>query len=537
MRNRTSVPNCYSEVRANQSMAVLNLRFSNRVIYLDSLVLSYLQNARVLEPVAAAGLDLRIHPDILGEMDDLVRAGESGEELAAKIDEVRDVLQSAVESRKACYLPRRFDQEDPVPVHGHQFTPKSLIMSAADCDVLCIDDRFINAKDKLIISEKSDSTVPIICTLDILQHLVKNEYITHESHWSARHKLRAGGFFFIPFDADELAHWMKVASVEDGRLAEGAEIRAIRQSLVRSYNLGLTNSAEMFALHIEVQKTCMSVIRSLWNDETLLMKTTAVLSDWIWRHLAVAMFGDGGHIEREKRDDWIRTSMLDLVKLALLPSSIDPQDRRAAYADWVEASVLQPFRQANSDLIEEALIFLCDVISDLGDEAVHYGYWFLEQLPEALRQFLPARYPERAQLWGFVARRIFTLNTGISIIDHDLFGAAKDVFSGVEAVSIKSTSGIEVTVNLDAEDGGIALEYSEAESKTRTMMPQLSLLSSESGRTDGPPFIPCLSDSDRPCRISAILFMKSNCVNRKNMSYPRCSMRHLAASQRFRARC
>ena len=451
----------------------------DRVIYLDSLVLSYLQNARVLEPVAAAGLDLRIHPDILGEMDDLVRAGESGEELAAKIDEVRDVLQSAVESRKACYLPRRFDQEDPVPIHGHQFTPKSLIMSAADCDVLCIDDRFINAKDKLIISEKSDSTVPIICTLDILQHLVKNEYITHESHWSARHKLRAGGFFFIPFDADELAHWMKVASVEDGRLAEGAEIRAIRQSLVRSYNLGLTKSAEMFALHIEVQKTCMSVIRSLWNDETLPMKTTAVLSDWIWRHLAVAMFGDGGHIEREKRDDWIRTSMLDLVKLALLPSSIDPQDRRAAYADWVEASVLQPLRQANSDLIEEALIFLCDVISDLGDEAVHYGYWFLEQLPEALRQFLLARYPERAQLWGFVARRIFTLNTGISIIDHDLFGAAKDVFSGVEAVSIKSTSGIEVTVNLDAEDGGIALEYSGAESKTRTMMPQLSLLSSD----------------------------------------------------------
>ena len=451
----------------------------DRAIYLDDLVLSYLQNARVLELIAAAGLDLCIHPDVLDEMDELVRAGESGEELAVKIDEVRHVLRSAVESGRACYLPRQFDMKDLVQIREHQFTPKSLVMSAADCDALCIDDRFVNAKEHIVVSEKPHSAVPIVCILDVLQHLVGKGCLTHESHWSARHKLRAGGFFFIPFDADELAHWMKVASVEDGRLAEGAEIRAIRQSLVRAYNLGLANSTEMFALHIEVPKTCMSVIRSLWNDEALAMETAAVLSDWIWRHLAVAMLGDGGHTERKKRDDWIRTFVLELVALALLPLSTGSQDRRVAYADWLDASALQPLRQANSDLIEGALISLCDMISDLGDEAVHYGHLFLEQLPEALRQYLLARYPERAQLWGFMARSVFTLDNGISITDHDLFGAAKDVFSGMEAVSIRSISGSEVTVNLDAETGSIVLEYPAAESSTRTTMPQLALLSSD----------------------------------------------------------
>ncbi len=443
----------------------------DRIIYLDGLVLSYLQNAQVLESIAAAGLDLRIHPDVLGKMDGLVKAGELGEELDLKIDEVRHALRSAVESGKARYLPRRPDPEDPAQVHGHKPTFKSLIMSAADCDALCIDD---------VVTEKSDSAVPIVCILDVLQYLVRKGYINHERHWAARHKLRAGGFVFIPFDEDELTYWLKAASVESGRLAEGAEIRAIRQSLVRSHNLGLAKPAEIFALQIGMPETCMSVIRSLWNDETLAMETAAVLSDWIWRHQAVAMLGDGGHTEREK----LRTSVLELVKLALLPFSIDSKDRRAAYADWLDASALQPLRQANSDLIEEALISLCDMIPDLGDEAVHYGHLFLGQLPEALRQYLLARYPERAQLWGFMARRVFTLDTGISITDHDLFGAAKDVFSGVEAVSIRSISGNEVTVNLDAETGSIVLEYPAAESSTRTMMPQLALLSSDpSART------------------------------------------------------
>ena len=451
----------------------------DRVIYLDGLALSYLQNAQVLEPIAAAGLDLRIHPDVLDLMDEFIRAGESGEELAGKIDEIRHALQSVGESGRACYLPRRSDPDSSAQIRGRRLTLESLIMSPADCDALCIDDRFINTKEGFVVTEKSDSIVPIICILDVLQHLTRKECLTQEHHWAARHKLRAGGFFFIPFDADELVHWLKATCVENGRLVEGAEVRVIRQSLVRTHNLGLANPEEIFALQSGVPKTCISVIRSLWNDETLAMETAAILSDWIWRHLAVAMLGDGGHTEWEKRNGWIRTFVLELVKLALLPLSTGSQDRRAAYADWLDASALQPLRQANSDLIEEALISLCDMIPDLGDEAVHYGHLFLGQLPEALRQYLLARYPERTQLWGFMARRIFSLDTGISITYHDLFGAAKDVFSGNETVSIKSTTGSEVTVTLDVDTGNIVLEYSAVESNTKTMMRQLALLSSD----------------------------------------------------------
>ena len=449
----------------------------DRAIYLDRLALSYLQDARVLEPIAAAGLDLRIHSNILAQTDELAAAGESSEELAAKVDGIRHILRRAVESGRVSYLPAKVDLEDPgLALHGQFNATRSLLASAADCKALCIDDRYISREQ----AEKPDSTVPIACVLDILRCLVRDEHVTRERYWVARHKLRTGGFIFIPLEADELVHWLKAGSVENGRLVEGAEARAIRQSLVRTHNLGLADTAEVSALRDEMPRTCMSIVRSLWNDESLPMASAAALSDWIWRHLVVAVLGDRNHIEKESYGDWIRAAMLRRVGLVLRPSFVDSQDRRVGYTDWVETSVVQPLQQANSDLVEEALTSLCDTIFDQGDEAEHYGHVFLKQLPEASRQYLLARYPERMERWGCMVRRIFTLGSGVSITDHDLFAAVKDVFSGMKAVSVQPTSGSEVTVALDVEDGNIVLECPGSDSNTRTMIPQLALLSPDS---------------------------------------------------------
>ena len=451
----------------------------DRTIYLDELALSYLGDAGMLESISAAHLDLRIHSNVLAQMDEIIIAGESGEELAAKVDGIRHILRSAVESGWVSYLPAKVNLENSVlDVHGQFNATRSLLASAADCEALCIDDRFINSRERFVAAEKPDSAVPIACVLDILRCLVRDEHVTRERYWVARHKLRAGGFIFIPLEADELVHWLKAGSVENGRLVEGAEARAIRQSLVRTHNLGLADTAEISALQTEMLMVCRSVIRSLWNDESLPMASAAALSDWIWRHLVVASLGDGSHIEeKENYGDWIRTSMLQRVKLFLLPPVVYSQDRCAGYADWVETSGLRPLQQANSDLVEEALISLCDMILDMNDEVEHCGYVFLELLPEASRQYLLARYPERMEQWGFTVRRIFTLGSGVSITDHDLFAAVKDVFSGMKAVSVQPTSGSEVTVALDVEDGNIVLECPGSDSNTRTMMPQLTLLS------------------------------------------------------------
>ena len=411
-------------------------------------------------------------------MDELVRAGESGEDLAAKIDGIRHVLRSAAESGRAAYLPRKVDPEDPVLNRDDQFTAtQSLLAAAADCDALCIDDRFVNSKERFGVTEESERALPITCILDILRCLAGCGRLSPERHWTARHKLRSGGFIFIPFETDELVHWLKATPVENGQLTEGAELRAIRQSMVRTITLGLTNPAEMFALFVEATQTCVSTIRSLWRDESLTVESAAVLSDWIWRHLVFDALGDNRNVEKESRKARIRKSTLRRICVVLLPPGIESPDRRIGYANWIDESVLQPLRQANSDLIEETLTSICNMIPDRDSEAETFGNVFLAQLPNSSRQYLLTRYPDRARRWGFETRRMFGLEADVAIVDQELFTAARHVFSGVGAKSVRSTTGNEISVDLDPEDGNIILVSPGAGSSNRKKIPDLAILS------------------------------------------------------------
>ena len=459
--------------RGNQETSTLD-----GTIYLDGLALSYLQSAKVLDRIVAVGLDLRIHPDVLSHMDELTSAGESGEDLAAKIDGIRHVLRNAVESGRASYLPRKVDPEAPVQYRDDQFTvTRSLLAAASDCDALCIDDRFANSKGRFAVTEENERTLPIACVLDILGFLAGRGHLSPERLWTARHKLRSGGFVFIPFKADELVHWLKATPVENDQLTEGAELRAIRQSMVRTTTMGLTNSEETFALFVEVTQTCVSTIRSLWRDESLTMESATVLSDWIWRHLVVDAPGDRGNVAKEGRKAWDRESMLRRMSVVLLPSGIESPDRRTSYADWVDESVLRPLRQANSNLIDEALTSICNTIPDRDNNAEIFGNVFLAHLPESAREYLLTRYPGRTRRWGFERQRLFGLEADFAVVDQELFDSVKYVFSGMGAKSVRSTTGNEISVDLDPEDGNIFLVYSGVGSGNRKKIPDLAILS------------------------------------------------------------
>ena len=241
--------------------------------------------------------------------------------------------------------------------------------------------------------------------------------------------------------------------------------------------MGLTDPAEVFALFAESTQECASTIRSLWSDESLSVESTSVLSDWIWRHLVVDAPGDNGNVEKERRKAWNRESMLQRLSVVLLPPVIASPDRRNSHADWIDESVLQPLRQANSDLIEQALTSICNMVSNRDSEAESFGHAFLAHLPKSSRQYLLTQYPDRARRWGFETRRIFGLEAEVAIVDQQLFAAARYVFSKVESRSIRSTTGNEISVGLDPKDGTIVLTCPGAGSGNRKKMPELALLS------------------------------------------------------------
>ena len=449
-------------------------------IYLDGLALSYLQDAKVLDQLCGAGLDLRVHPDVFEYLDELVAAGDSSEELAGEIDAVRGILRRAVEADKAFYLPRAIDADDPIQYLEEEFTAtRSLLAAAGECDAICIDDRYVNSKVHFLTHEGRKSQVPITCVLDILDRLVAIGHISSERLWAIRHKLRAGGFVLVPLEEEELSYWLRSAAPEDGYLSENAELRAIRQSFARIAALGLRNKQEVEALSAQIPLTCASVIRSLWRDEALNSETASVLSDWIWRHLMVAGFVDHGVAKVQSSDGGIHESVRRSVGLVLLPLGVTSEDRCKDFGDWVERTVLHGLRVGNGALVQEALSSMCSVIAERGDEATAYGHAFLNILPESARRFVLRSFPENALQWGFKTDRVVVLEPSVSVVDRELFAVAKSVLSCGDSGSLRSVEGREVSVSLDRDDGNIVLAYEGAEANVRTKMPDLGLLSSD----------------------------------------------------------
>ena len=107
---------------------------------------------------------------------------------------------------------------------------------------------------------------------------------------------------------------------------------------------------------------CTSAVASLWNDESVTVEAASVKSDWVWRHLVFGSVGGYTNPETEDRRAWIRDSVFKRASLMFLPPRIEHVDRLSSYTEWVEGSIVNKLRYANSDLIDHALASISDNI-------------------------------------------------------------------------------------------------------------------------------------------------------------------------------
>ena len=448
----------------------------NAPIYLDRAALSYLQGAKLLRPMATAGLDIRIHPDVMGEMNALINESDVGDDLATKIEGIRNVLRSAVESGTASFLPRSDRGEDNQRHDVGIQAIVSLLAGKAVCDVLCIDDRFVNRN--FTATGPTERSLPVVCVLDVLRHLVAQGRISVADHWTARHRLRQGGFVIIPLESDELVHWLEAAKFNDGQLTESAELRTLRQAMAYIDSLELTLPAEALALTTNAMTTCWQVIVDLWKDADLTKERAAGLSDWVWRSLTAMAVSHRRYLPANSHADWLKKTMSLRVCAALLPMVVQSPDRRAHYAYWIERSVLQRLRPANADMIEMALSRLCEYTSALEDYWELYGNLFLEQLPEWARRKVRTGNSEFASRYGLETRRMLRIGPDVRLIQSELVAAAREVFATKGGKSVQDISGNDVSVGFDLEGRNIVVQWSDAGAVShQVQIPDLALLS------------------------------------------------------------
>ena len=302
-------------------------------VYIDALALSYLHSAGVLHSVAAAGLNLHVHPQVVNDTQALIAAADTGYGLGARLDDIRTLLRDALDSGTASFLSRTADRDEHIRKTGIRFqTTASLLAGCAACDAICIDDRAINRQP----SVENDGRPPtsIVCVLDVLRHLVSCGGLRDRSdYWNARHKLRRGGFALVDVEADELVHWLRVIRVVDGQVIETAELRTLRQTITRVDSLNLLSHEETMAYSILHSRACRTALETLWGDSSLVVEHVAALSSWVWRNLMVgAVLG-----LEESADESRRSRVRHLLSLRLgqllLPIAGLTQERRSQFTD------------------------------------------------------------------------------------------------------------------------------------------------------------------------------------------------------------
>ncbi|MCY4363214.1 MAG: SMEK domain-containing protein [Gammaproteobacteria bacterium] len=460
--------------RTNLPPSVLNKTF-----YIDRSALSYLQDVDMLQLISTAGLDIQVHPDVLEEQYELLEAGDTGEQLINKIEDIRRILRDAVASGSASFLPRSGGLLEQARNNDTQLESIRHLSAGNDAyDALCFDDRFYNKFPAL--TRPSGKTVPIVCMLDVLRYLLKRKHISVAEHWGFRHILRHGGFTFIPLDPEELIHWLKGSSVDNGQLREGVELRLIRQAHERFNASYLATAAEAQALSQQTQISHGHVIPRLWQDLELSPEQAATGSGWVWRYLLMMSVLNRKHYAADGLSNSVRdTIALYLVRL-IGPLTEITVERRAHYTEWLERYVLQPLRAANADIIKMALTLGQEAISKLDhDMQQGYGSLFLEQLPEVERNLLMTSIPDFAERCGFKLDYLLTIGSDIQLEGNALFKAAKDVFATNKEIPLQDETGKLVSVGI-AEDRTIFVKWThnkDEEHFQQVTVPELTLLS------------------------------------------------------------
>ena len=314
-------------------------------IYLDDLAVTYLQQAQFLSSICRSGIDVKVHPSMNEEQSALVAASREGERLYEEIGVIQAILREAIEDGTAVFLPRQDVDDEKIGSMFH------FISDTGPCDILCIDDRFMNRHG--LLTDKKGRNVPIMCTLDLISHL-ENQGLVDTPTSKQPHKLREAGFGLIPVTLDELERFLRTANFDpDNNLIEGAELRGIRQYLMRVRSLDMIQSPLEAPFLTQLRLTTASLLFAGSG------KTTRRLLIGRW-HLRVG-FGITCHPRRSIGSVQLNQARMILAVIQkhvsyliplFSPMGITNIDRHRAFLEWVERAVVAPLLPANNRLID-----------------------------------------------------------------------------------------------------------------------------------------------------------------------------------------
>jgi hypothetical protein len=224
-----------------------------------------------------------------------------------------------------------------------------------------VDDRFINQHENI---DTGGNLIPILSTLDLLDVLAGTGIISDEDRLEHRTRLRRAGFFFIPVSVEELYRCLTESTVDKGEVIETAELKAIRESVLRIRMSDWLQIQEEAPWLDSTLKAFVYALRKLWVDGADIEDVTA-RSNWLAEQIDVR--GWAHRLVPENADDVIRIGRATHILLLVTPPTGVHQSIVGAYWNWVEERILAPIHEQFPAIYEWLVDWHRNQIAEMAD--------------------------------------------------------------------------------------------------------------------------------------------------------------------------
>lgn len=338
----------------------------NAVLYLDDLTISYFLHTGILEKLNAAGFRAIVSPRELSEANALISYESISEKVNDLIEDIRQTINSRIDTGQIKIFRRlhSVDQEDK-PLSEHPTA--GAVALAGSCDAIIMDDRFFNQHAH--VGEANKRSV-VYTTLDILDALASSDVISDSEFSEHRFSLRRGGYFCIPVSDEELEHHLIAATVKDGKVMETAELRVIRESVLKvRMSDWLQLPKETYWLN-SIVKTFLKVLKKIWSDENDISCAVSK-SNWISDQIDIR--GWAHRMLPEVRENAIGPGRGIYILMLLYPPLNISQDVKDAYFNWIEETVLEPIKTQFPEVYDWLVQWEKDEIAKMVEEELPEG--------------------------------------------------------------------------------------------------------------------------------------------------------------------
>ena len=313
------------------------------ILYLDDLAITYFLHLGILEKLQAAGFKPIVSPRKVSEINQLISYERISGKAKDAIERIRSALNARIESGKI-KISRQSNADQTADRSLSKHPTFGVLSLAKGCDAIISDDRFLNQHPD---ADNNGVSIPVFSTFNLIDTLVAIGAKTAEERREYRTRLRLAGYIFVPISEDELAHHLNDSPVENGRVSETTELKAIRENILQvrmSTWLQLPKEATWL---VELQKTFVQVLKKLWKSDANFSDVRA-RSDWILAQIDIC--GWAHVLEKEIGYNMVKTGRSAHILWVLVLPVEESQKVRDEYWNWVEGRVLDPIKEQYPDL-------------------------------------------------------------------------------------------------------------------------------------------------------------------------------------------